>query len=214
MHHCTGSELLERCASDRGEATWDEFLVRFRPAIRGGVHRALNRSNRAARTLDPDDLVQEVFCRLLEEGGARLKSCQGPNDRVVGAYLSRIAESVVRDHLRARNAEKRGSRLQYDENEANDHSLVDSAPDPGPTPEERALLNELRRRFHRRCLHAAGARTGSRDVEILHLALFESYTSREIATMLGGSLRPSSIDSRVHRMRRRLARSGFHLQRR
>jgi len=214
MRHCTGSELLARCASDRDEDTWNEFLQRFKPAILGGVRRALNRSNRAAHTIDPEDLVQEVFCRLLDGGGLRLRRCQGPNDRVVAAYLGKIAESVVHDHLRSRQAEKRGSRLQVVAGEESTLSLVDRVPDPGPTPEENALFNELRRRFQHTCRHAAGARTGSRDVEILHLALFESYTSREIAARLGGSLRPSSIDSRVHRMRLRLKQSGFHLQHR
>jgi RNA polymerase sigma factor (sigma-70 family) len=210
----TGAELLERCARDRSAGPWRELLRRFRPAILGGIRRALNRAGRAARSFERDDLLQEVLCHLLEQEGRRLRSCRGVNDRVIGAYLGRIAESVVTDHLRAWAADKRGHDRQVDPVDDVEGSWIERALDPRPTPEQRLLLDEIRRDFHRTCWTAAGPRARRRDMTILHLAVFESYTSREISELLGGELLPSSIDSRVHRMRQRLSRAGFDVQRR
>ena len=152
METSTGAELLARCASDRGHEAWDEMLVRFRPAILGGIRRALNRAGRAARAFEREDLLQEVFCHLLDQDGRRLRGCQGVNDRVVGAYLGRIAESVVTDQLRAWGAEKRGSQRQVSSSDEQELCLVERAADPAPSPEERILFDEMRRDFRRRCL--------------------------------------------------------------
>jgi DNA-directed RNA polymerase specialized sigma24 family protein len=49
---------------------------------------------------------------------------------------------------------------------------------------------------------------------VLHLALYEGLSSREISERLGGALRPTSVDSLIFRLRRRLSRFGLPLPRR
>jgi RNA polymerase sigma factor (sigma-70 family) len=163
---------------------------------------------------DRQDLLQEVYFRLLEKQGQRLRRCRAQGQQAVGAYLSRIAESVVIDHLRAEAATKRGrGRVVSD---AGDGELgpFERAPDRGPSPEERVLLREKRRLFARHCRDAVGPRHATRDLRVLYLAFFEGWTSGEISGRLGGGLTPSSVDSLLHRLKRRLARAGLQVPRR
>jgi hypothetical protein len=59
-----------------------------------------------------------------------------------------------------------------------------------------------------------GVLGGRGTVRILRLALFDGWTSREIARHLGGRLTATCVDSRLHRVRRLLAGLGLELPRR
>jgi DNA-directed RNA polymerase specialized sigma24 family protein len=129
----------------------------------------------------------------------------------VRVYLDKVAESVVVDSLRAASAAKRGrARLTNLPDEAG--SFADRLADPGVSPEERLLANELRRHFLQRCRAVAGRRSKDRSVRIVRLAVLEGWSSREISERF--RLAPTGVDSLVHRMRHRLAQEGLHLQRR
>jgi DNA-directed RNA polymerase specialized sigma24 family protein len=149
--------------------------------------------------------------------------CRGGEERSVAAYLRRVAENVALDQLRAGGAAKRRPAR------AADAPLGEAAADDvaqaagGPTPEELLLSKERRRLFVQGAAQAAaggahlapGARRvrRSRDLFVLGLAL-EGLSSREIADRLGGVIAPSSVDSVIHRLRRRLAKEGMALPRR
>ncbi len=81
--------------------------------------------------------------------------------------------------------------------------------DPSASPETLTIQRDLWQRFWKRCQHISGSRDAQRDLAILELALFQGWTSREIALAKG--LRPSTVDTVVHRLRRRLQRHGFNL---
>jgi len=198
-----------------GEAEdWEEFVDRYRHRLTTGIRRALRRAGTVVVREDYEDLLQNVYCRLLEQSGRRLRRCRGGGEQAVGAYLARIAESVTIDHLRALGAAKRGR-----------HRLVNIRPDawgdpltravdPLPTPEERMLRRERWQVFYGRCREVVGTNSPRRDLKVLHLALFEGLSSREISERLGGGLRPTSVDSLIFRLRRRLSRVGLPLPRR
>ncbi len=214
MNRGGAHELLNRCALAGEAEDWEEFVERYRHRLTAGIRRALRRAGAMAAREEQEDLLQNVYCRLLEESGRTLRRCRGGGDRAVGAYLARIAESVTIDHLRAVGAAKRGRHRMVHFRSDPWFDPLARAVDPHPTPEERLLRRERWQVFLGRCRAAVGTRSPRRDLTVLHLALFEGLSSREISERLGGGLRPTSVDSLIFRLRRRLSRAGVALPRR
>ncbi|MDX1503842.1 MAG: sigma-70 family RNA polymerase sigma factor [Thermoanaerobaculia bacterium] len=206
------AELVRRCARERDPRLWEEFVRAFGTRLKGGVRRALRRSGGAVRDEELDDLLQDVYCKLLENGARSLVLCRAADGREAGAYLGRVAETVVLDRLRAAAAAKRGRDLLVTPPAHVEADPAERAVDSSArSPEERLLNRERRRIFLLRCRDAAGPRDPRRDLKILYLAFLEGMTSREIARRLGPGLTPGSVDSLVHRAKRRLARLGVAL---
>jgi RNA polymerase sigma factor (sigma-70 family) len=202
-------DLIERCRSHDCSASWHEFLVRYGWSLAATVRRALGRVGLAARPELQEDLLQETYCRLLADDRRRLGNCRGEDDRAVAGYLCRIAENVVRDHLRRRKATKRGRELLRAAPAVGPGAL-DCAPDPEARTDRRAMVAESRRIY---LAHGAAALTGPnrrRDLWVTYLALFEGWSSQEIADRLG-SITANNVDSVVYRTRRRLAAVGLEL---
>jgi DNA-directed RNA polymerase specialized sigma24 family protein len=195
------------------EAGWEEMLRRH--------HRRLTRRIRAALAsyrIRPsrdmvDEVAQEVYCRLLAQSGRRLLHCRAECEEQVAAYLGRVAERVVISQIRIGSAAKRGGGfLGLDWSRMG--GLVKNLVDPSGTPEDRVLARERLAHLAAACRRAGVGAVGRRDARILRLALFDGWTSREISRHLGGRLTASSVDSRIHRLRRRFAGSGLDLPRR
>ena len=207
-------ELLNRCAMAGEAEDWEEFVDRYRHRLTAGIRRALHRAGTVVVREDQEDLLQNVYCRLLEQSGKSLRRCRGGGDQAVGAYLARIAESVTIDHLRALGAAKRGRHRLVNVRSDPWGDPLTRAVDPRPTPEERLLRRERWQVFLGRCRAVVGTQSPRRDLTVLHLALYEGLSSREISERLGGGLRPTSVDSLIFRLRRRLSRVGLPLPRR
>jgi len=201
-------------AGARDPAGWDRLVRRHRRRVAGAVRRVLHRAGARPLPEDVDDLVQEVWYRLLERCGPGLGPLGGLDEPRAGAYLARVARNAASDRLRRERAVKRGRGwLRRDGLAA--ECAAESVADPAPSPEERALAGERRRRFRAVCRrHAPRGRRGARDAAIAERALVDGWSSRRIAAALGGELTPSSVDSVVHRMRAALAREGIELPRR
>jgi DNA-directed RNA polymerase specialized sigma24 family protein len=196
------------------QAAWEELVDRYGGLLRAQVRRTLL----SARLKPYDDLVeeqvQEVYYRLLLGGPQRLRLLRRWNDRRVVAYLCRMAESVVVDEVRAKAAVKRGEGwgLWWD---GGLPGIPWHAVDPRGTPEEQALISERRRLLLRGCRRMARSmmdeENRGRCMRVLRLALLEGWSSREIARAEGWALAASTVDTLVHRARRRLARGGVEL---
>jgi DNA-directed RNA polymerase specialized sigma24 family protein len=80
------------------------------------------------------------------------------------------------------------------------------------TPEELAILAEARRALVDRCRRLASAAMypddRQRNLRVLRWALVEGWSSQEIVRAEGGRIAVSTVDTLVHRARRRLARGG------
>jgi len=212
--------LVASCAEGRDLDSWGEFDRRFRDRLVFGVRRALKSSGLVPERTTVEDLVQDVYCRLLERDGRVLRLCRGENDRQVGCYLQTVAERVALDALRGQAAKKRGGGFRMSPISGSAESktcLEDLWPDNRRTtsPEEHLLQQERRRLFFSKCRAALGANGARRDLYILYLALFEECSSSEISHRLVGTLSPYGVDSRISRMRQRLRdREGIELPRR
>ncbi len=205
--------LLARCARGDDERAWSLFLDEFGPALKAGVRRVLRRAGLPARRAVCEDLLQEVYCRLLERRGRILRRCRATDAAMVAAYLGRVAESVTVDRLRRVSAAKRGrDRLVHLHDEVAEPAWRPTMP-ASRGPEGRLLARERRRRAFDRCRDLVGGRSPRRDLAVLYLAYCRGLTSREIAARLGG-LTAQQVDSLVYRVRRRLARGGIRIPRR
>ena len=72
MQSCKARDLLQRCAIDRDAETWQEFFNRFDRRIAVGVYRTRAKFDARIGSEDRQDLLQEVYCRLLERRGRYL----------------------------------------------------------------------------------------------------------------------------------------------
>lgn len=196
------------------QAAWEELVDRYGATLRSQVRRALLGAGLPPCDETVEERVQEIYYRLLLGGTGRLRLLRRWSDGRVVAYLCRMAERVVVDEVRTQAAVKRGGEwgLWWDDGLAEVH---EHAVDPRGTPEEQALLSERRRLVLRGCRRMARSMMDEEDrgrfLRVLRLALLEGWSSREIARAEGWALAASTVDTLVHRARRRLARGGVEL---
>lgn len=198
-------EFLRRCASAWHDADWDELVRRYGPRLASRVRRRLHRCGVRADDGLAEEMLQEVYCRLLEARGRRLLACRGRNEDEVLAYLGRLADRVVIDQVRQLRAVTRGyDRVVSDP--APSAPLAAEPVDPGRSPEDRVLARDGLRRLLARLRATESGVHGRRNLQVLLLSVLGGWTSREIAILLAGDLGPSGVDSLLNRVKRRLRR--------
>ncbi len=196
-------ENLRVARSAHSEACFEAVVHRHDSLVRDRVQGMLDRFGLSDRPELVDEVVQEVYCRLLSRGPL------GPRTETqLIAYLGLAAERAVIDHIRTANAEKRrGARLirigQYI-----CHRL-DEVPDPNGTPEDALLWDEQQSLFLDYCAALPARRQRHPKAWVMRLAVLEGWSSREISHAAGGRISPAGVDCLVHRVRRKLARDGF-----
>ena len=208
------AELVQRCAENYDPELWDQFIDQFEDRLQAGVRRALARCDLRLAEQDREDLLQDVYCRLLERRRRCMRMCKGSEMASVGAYFGKVAENVVLDRLRSRSAVKRGRDLLVDPGPDSMLDPVAEAPDHRADPEQRLLARERQRAFLRLFRGLLGSESPQRDWTVFRMAVLEGWSSREICEQVGGTLKPSTVDSLIHRLRRRLLSVGVHLPRR
>ncbi len=211
MKERSAVELFRACTADctstgRDNLAWGEFVLRFQPLLRSSIARVLRRLDHRASPEAIDDLVQDVYCRLLERGS---EAFRGDNEGEVVSYLRRVCESVVVDRHRGRSTQKRGGRTLLIDLDPQRRTLAELVVDGGSSPEERCLHRELRGLLLDGCRLLYQGRRPDRNVAIFELAVLDGWTSREIAEEFDWGLKAGSIDSVVHRQRKRLKRRGL-----
>jgi len=207
MNNASVVELFRTCVGgSRDDRAWGEFVLTFQPLLRARVVASLRRFDWRAEPELVEDLVQDVYCRLLEPGS---RGFRGSSDGEVMSYLRRVCESVVVDRQRGRSTYKRGGRARFVDFDIDSPSLAEVLADGGANPEERCLDRELRSVLLEGCRRPGDGRTGPRNRAIFELAVLDGWTSREIAEGFACGLKPASIDSVVHRHRKRLERRGL-----
>jgi len=215
MEPISEAKTEPRSTKNENPVDWSAVVRRHDARLRGRVRRTLNRLGLRAQHELVDEMVQDVYCRLLESGEHRLGHAAAA-DPSLHAYLGTIAERTVLDQVRTASALKRTglSTVRLGRLSRRARRAVERIADPGPTPEQTAMRSEGQRQLLDLCREMRGLGPGRRNAWVMRLAVLEGYSSREIAAAAGGRLSPHTIDMLVHRLRRRLARSGFALKRR
>lgn len=206
----TDRRALRRSSWEKaGEAQWEELVRCHGERLGIRIRYILRKGGIEPRPEWVEEMVQEVYCRLLTHGSERLDHCLLHSETLPAGYLERIAERVAIDELRAWRAGREG-RFRLVPLGGGEGSVAEHAVDPDANPEDRFLRAEGRKLFLARCravaARAFGRRTRRRNLRILHLAFMEGWTSREIARAEGGRLAPSTVDTVVYRARRLLER--------
>ena len=133
-------------ARDRGPAdpepsrppAWDELVRRLGVPLERMAAEALGRVGQRPDPHRVEDLVQEVYCRLLARGrGFDPHRKRGPQ---VIAYLRRVVRSAAVDGVRALCAAKRRAAEPAG-------ALAGEPADPAPDPEQRLLARDRRSRL-------------------------------------------------------------------
>jgi RNA polymerase sigma factor (sigma-70 family) len=220
---CGVAEWVRGLARGNDPHGWNLFVRRYSPWLRRRCWYMLQRGRPVVPPDELDELVQEVYCRLLANRRRHLRCFRGDSEKALRTFLARVARGVVLDHLRYRYAFKRSSMLRISWGCASANPRARPATAAGETevepldrvpclrvsPEREALRRQQRRLFFRRCRETDGGRSCRRNAEIVWLALLEGWSSREIAPRV--SLSPSAVDTVVHRARRRLEAKGIDI---
>ncbi|MDZ7265162.1 MAG: sigma-70 family RNA polymerase sigma factor [candidate division KSB1 bacterium] len=106
------TELVRRCAQNtKSREIWDEFYARFDERIWLCVYRECRDKkitrNRNEFKLIVQDLVQDVYKKLVSKNCKALQEFQGASENSIYAYLGMIAKNVVRNYMIQKSAKKR-----------------------------------------------------------------------------------------------------------
>jgi DNA-directed RNA polymerase specialized sigma24 family protein len=203
--------LLRDCTEGPGEEAWRELVLRCGPSLTAAVRRLLRRAAGDADPAAVEDLVQEVYCRLLASWRRPSRRFRGSCDAEAAVFLRRVAASVVLDRRREACAGKRGGGRQA----APLGELVQSVPAPAAAQPDAELRDrEARREFLLRCRAVLGRRASRSTLRVVELALLDGLSTREIVARFPSGPKASGVNSVIFRLRRRFAREGVAVPRR
>jgi RNA polymerase sigma factor (sigma-70 family) len=188
--------LFQRCLQERGNEDWCQFQKRYGQDLEKMVRGALRR-HRTLVTLEVEDILQEIFCRIL---ASRRQTFEGNSDWQLWAYLRKVLSNLLIDQTRRRSwIRSRWKRL---------HDLHIDA----PTPEELTVRRDAWRQLA--AFAALAVRTDHHEVEMraLRMVLLEGCSSRQAAQST--DLTPQRVDRLVGRLRRKMLDAGLELPRR
>lgn len=89
-------------------AAWEEFVRRFHPVVASAALRAARQWGDPSRD-KLDDLIQETYLKICADDCRLLREFEPRHPDAIFGYLKVITASIVHDHFRSLNAEKRGS---------------------------------------------------------------------------------------------------------
>lgn len=103
----THNELVKHLAlAPDDERLWGEFIRRYDKHIQRTIF-VMCRRMRYHGVVQVEDLAQEVYLKLREKNGHRLKEFEGQHANSIFTYLETIAANVVRNAWRNDHAQKR-----------------------------------------------------------------------------------------------------------
>jgi len=210
------AELLDRCSlRPADDFAWEEFVRRFQLTIKTSVTKVYNRKTREnlerrSQFSDDtvDDLVQTVYCRLVDDRSEALRRFQGAHNNSIYEYLKLISINVVKDHFRELNAQKR-PKIAYslDELIGSDGTsalLGDAASglDGAPivAPDMPYSIDEIESALQK----ATGWKNRDRDILIFKLHYLEGMTLEEITRTKGINLSAVGVNSIITRVTRNI----------
>ncbi len=204
MRNHTDHQLIEHCLdeSDR-EPAWREFDRRFRPRLLAGIRRGLSNTWERPQPELLEELLQDCYCRLLENDRRALRRSLDLAEPQVGAYLVQVGRSAALDWLRRRGATKRG----HDCTTAVDRDRLPELGGEPPLAERRLLAREKLESFWIDCQEIVDATANPLRLEVLRQVWLQQRPSHVIAADAG--MATSSVDSLVCRTRRQLAQRGW-----
>ncbi len=140
------------------------------------------------------DLRQEVWARLLADGGAALRGVRAERPGALAAYVGQVALRVALDFGRSRGLRAR--------REAPEEAAWQVA-EARPSPESTAWAGQRRALFEAALQEAAKGPREARDLLLLRAYYFDGLTPGEISA-LGIGLSPKGVETVLQRARARV----------
>jgi RNA polymerase sigma factor (sigma-70 family) len=209
------AELIARCSvRPVDELAWQEFVRRYHATIRAAVLKTFRNKLREEverREQFPDDtgedLVQSVYCRLIENRSQALRRFKGNHDNSIYQYLMMISVNAVRDYFREMNALKR-PKISYslDEVLASDSAAASFADRTriatvsAPGVSSPFTMEEIDSALKK----AVGWRNRDRNILIFQLYYIEGLTLEEIISLLELGITAVGVNSILNRIIRRM----------
>ena len=100
-------ELLLKCENTGDEASWEEFVRRFRRMIATVALRVAQRWGEFSPQV-VDDLVQEVYLKLCADRCRMLRSFKSHHPDAFYGFLKVVTSNLVHDYFKALHSAKRG----------------------------------------------------------------------------------------------------------
>lgn len=191
---------------------WEELVESHAGRIRHEIRIHLRGQGEPCHHDRIDDLLQDVWCRLLSREN---RSRPGPRlhrDGETATYLRRVAHSVVLDRLRAERAVSRRPGMLVSIDDIATPEVCWS--DRRYCPERRAAARATLRAYLALCRSLLGPAATRPRMRAIRLAWVVGLPSVEVARQLGAGWTPTRVDSLLHRVRGRLAARGVRLPRR
>jgi RNA polymerase sigma-70 factor (ECF subfamily) len=190
-------ELVEECADADNVQAWQEFVHRFQPLIAVVVLRTC-RSWGSTSSSVIDDLVQETYLKLCNNGSRLLREFDWQHPDAIYGFVKVLAANVVHDYFKSQHSEKRGSGQVLT---ALDQPAAAAVSDPSYSVraiERKILLNEIERLIDQ----MTDGQTRQRDKLIFLLYYQQGMTAQDIASLPTLSLSVKGVESTILRMTR------------
>lgn len=188
LKELTNTELIRKCAQNpQNRFLWVEFYNRFDERIRLMVYRECQNKGLLANSKNKkqflEDLVQDVYAKILEKDCGALKNYVGASDNSIFAYLGIISINVVRNHITSQNAKRRPN---IEKSIDDDFSAIKDRYwilDPNANlndAEEWLALESLLNEIEIVLDDCAKGKYLDRNKEIFKLCVFEGYSAEEV----------------------------------
>jgi RNA polymerase sigma factor (sigma-70 family) len=181
--------LALRCAAGEG-AAWVRLIQQHDRRVLAVLARTLGPEHAA----DLRDLRQEVWARLLADGGAALRGLRLERPGALGAFVGQVALRLAIDFGRSRGTR---ARSEVPEEEAGEVAS------PGEGPEERSWALQRRALLDGALQEASRGPRLERDLLVLRAYYFDGLAPSEIAA-LGVGLSAKGVETVVQRARLRV----------
>ncbi len=195
------TELIKLCANDSSNhIAWFEFRSRFDERIwRVIIGEMKSRGIRSQVKETAEDLVQEVYNKLIMDDRKALHNFKGNSENSIFLYLTVIARNVVRNLIAYNEAQKRPNvDKSLDEPiRISDEWFVTTLKDliqlPQSEMEEMDDIEELKHKVDCILNAALKGKNKDRDKMILKLHLYEQLTPEEVVEYLQDHLSKKSV---------------------
>ena len=196
----SSADLLRECGQRLTDPElWKEFQDRFHSTILKFVMRIMWNRFRNDCLEESCDLAQDIYLRLLSNNGRLLRHFNGETDISVKAFLTRVAVSVVSDHFRSIQSDKRRPAEIVSIEEARQGRDKELPGEAQPDLDIASILSWID--VERLMESETDKRNAARNILICKLHYVHEFTVSEIAEFPGFGLKPSAVGTVIQNMR-------------
>ncbi len=213
--------LVRQCMEQpQREMLWQEFIRRFHGHLRAWALQALRtyQQKQIAHYREAlDDVVQEVYVRLVQHDCHALRAFKGETEEALFGYLRVITRHVALNRVRENSAKKRpyvteSLDANFNERQHDGRSRHQSTPTAAQASNEELGLLELQDQINHLLDKVLHGPQKYRDKMLFQLCYFDGFTAEEIAEMPAINMNPHAVEVAINRVRHRLSKYSKQLK--